>query len=202
MNLPEEEMDLDKQIADFRSSLLIYKYQQYLVNQKVDSVVPVRELEEYYQDHANNFILDKTAIRGIFLKVPVDAPNKNRLPVWFRNGNDLLQIESYSNQHAVNYAWFSESWIYLDDILKEFPPGSFSSSENVSNIDHISTDDNDYHYFLGILDYRSPRSQMPFSLASNKIRNIILNKRKMEFLNNLEKNVLTEGLSKNAYQHF
>ncbi len=201
-NLPADEMNLDKQISDFRSSLLIFKYQQYLLNQKLDSIITSKEIEEYYQENANNFILDKTVITGIFLKVPVNAPSKNRLLEWFRNANDLLQIENYSSQHAVNYIRFDETWIYLDDILKEFPAESSIAVGNISNIDHITAEDNDYHYFLGILEHKSPRSQMPLSLASIRIRDIILNKRKIEFLNDLERKVLTEGLSKNAYQYF
>lgn len=202
MNLPEEEKNLTKQIADFRASLLIYKYQQYLLNQKLDSLISIIELEQYYEEHNSNFMLDKPAVRAVYLKVPVDTPGRERLLTWFRNDYDILQIENFSNQYAVNNTVFIEDWIYFEDLLKELPPGSFNSTNNLANIDHIVVDDLSYHYFIGILEHRPPRSQMPFCLASQKIKSIILNKRKIQFLNELENNVLTEGMSKNAYQYF
>ena len=202
MNLPAEEKNLDKQIADFRASLLIHKYQQYLLDQKLDSIINIKEIEDYYEAHSNNFILGKPAIRGIYIKVPIDTPGRNNLLSWFRSGNDLIQIENYSNQYAVSNIWFTESFIYLDNLLLTLPPGSYSANVNFANTDHITASDPEYYYFIGIQEYKPPRSQMPFSLASQKIKNIILNKRKIQFLNDLEKNVLNEGLSKNAFQYY
>lgn len=202
MNLPEEDKNMDKQIADFRASLLIYKYQQHLLGQKLDSLISARELEEYYEQHGNNFILDKPAIRGVFIKVPAGAPDLNRLAGWLRSDNDLMQIENYILQNAVTYAMFNDYWIYLEDILKELPAGSYSLPGNLPAIDHITATDDVHHYFLGITEYKPARSQMPFTLAGEKIKSIILNKRKIEFLHELEKNIVTEGLSKNAFQYF
>jgi len=202
MNLPAGEKNLDKQIADFRASLLIYKYQQHLLGQKLDSLITVREMEEYYEQHGNNFVLDKPAIRGVFLIVPVDAPDRNRLAGWLRSDNELIQIENYIIQNAITHAMFNDHWIYLDEILREMPSGSYTLPGNMLNVDHITTTDDQYHYFLGITEYRPVRSQMPFSLAMDKIKSIILNKRKIEFLQELEKNIVTEGLSKNAFQHY
>ncbi len=202
MHLPEEEKNLDKQIADFRASLLIHKYQQYLIDQKLDSIIDIKEIEDYYEAHSNNFILNRPAVRGIYIKVPIDAPNRNGLLTWFRSGNDLIQIENYSNQYAVSNIWFTDSFIYLDNLLRTLPPGSYSANINFANTDHLTASDSEYYYFIGIQEYKPPRSQMPISLARQKIKNIILNKRKMQFLNDLEKNVLNEGISKNAFQYY
>lgn len=202
LNLPEEEKNLDKQIADFRASLLIHKYQEQLLSQKLDSIISLQELEDYYEEHGNNFILEKPAVLGIYLKLPVNAPNQSRLLTWFRSDDNFLQIENHARQYAVNYAWFNENWVYLDDILNELPQGSYNLPSNLLNTGYISATDQQYYYFIGISDYKPSRSQMPFSLASDKIRNIILNKRKIQFLNELEKNVFTEGLTKNAFQYY
>ncbi len=202
IHLPREEKNLDKQIADFRASLLIHKYQQYLVNQKLDSIIDVREIEDYYTAHSNNFILDRPAVRGIYIKVPVDAPNQNELLTWFRSGNDLSRIETYSNQYAVSNIWFTDSFIYLENLLRKLPHGSYSADISFANTDHLTASDSEYFYFIGIQEYKPPRSQMPISLARQKIKNIILNKRKMQFLTELEKNVLNEGINKNAFQYY
>ncbi|MFP4366425.1 MAG: hypothetical protein ACLFQA_04960 [Bacteroidales bacterium] len=202
INLPEEEKDVEKQIADFRASLLIHKYQQFLLMQKLDSTISQNEIREYYKDHLDNFILDKPAIKGIFLKVPLDSPNRDMILPWFRNGNDVVQLENYARQYADSYAWFDEDWLYLDDILKNIPENLLNNTSGLSNTDHLVVTGEEYQFFIGITDYLEPRNEMPFSLASQKIKSIILNKRKIKFLNELEQNILTEGSSKNSYQYF
>jgi hypothetical protein len=200
-NLPEPDKNIDKEISEFRATLLIYKYQQHLLNQRLDSIIGQDEIQEYYNNHDINFILEKPAVRGVFLKVPADAPNRDRLLTMFRADDELMQIEDYRNQYAVHYSWFNENWIYLDEILNELPRGSFNPN-GITNVDHIRVTDSDFHYFIGIKEYRAARGPMPLSLASRKIESIILNKRKIQLLNELEKNVFTEGLSKNAYQYY
>lgn len=202
INLPEEEKDVEKQIADFRASLLIHKYQQFLLMQKLDSIIPRNEIRDYYESHSDNFRLDKPAIKGVFLKVPLDSPNRDRILSWFRNGNDLVQLENYAGQYADSYAWFDKDWVYLDDISKNIPKTLLNTSYNLSNTDHFAVTNEEYQFFIGITDYLEPRNEMPFSLASQKIKSIILNKRKIKFLNELEQNILTEGSSKNSYQYF
>ncbi len=200
-NLPTEEQDLEKKIADFRASLLIHKYQQYLLNERLDSIVSAREIEAYYLDHANNFILERPVIRGFFIKVSLDAPDRNNLLAWFRSGNDYRHLEEYSTRHSITHAWFSDNYLYLDDVLRELPPGSYNRA-NAGNMDHIAATDSEFYYLIGIQEYIPARSPMPLSVASHKIRSIILNKRKFQFLNELENNVLNEGLDKNAFQYF
>jgi hypothetical protein len=202
VNLPAGEKNVEKQIASFRASLLIHKYHQFLINQKLDTVITFNEINDYYEDNKNNFILDKPAIRGIYLKIPLSAANRDRILTWFRNENDFMQIENYADQYAETYFWFNEDWVYLYDVLNNLPPGSINLSDNLSGRDNITVTDSEYHYFIGITEYLAPRRPMPENLASQKIKSIILNKRKIKFLNELEKSVLTEGSSKNSYQYF
>ncbi len=201
-NLPPGEKNLDKQIAGFRASLLIHIYHQYLIGQKLDTIIHYYEIDEYYHNHVTNFILDKPAISGIFLKIPLSAPNRDRIPVWFRNAGDLVHIENYADQYAEQYMLFFDNWMYLDDILAGFPRGSVSSSGNYSGGDHIVVTDPEYQYFLGINDYLAAGIRMPVSLAGEKIKSIILNKRKIKFLNDLEMNVMREASGKNAFEYF
>jgi hypothetical protein len=200
-NLPAEDKNVERQIAGFRASLLIHKYQQYLIEQNLDTIIPSYEINEYFENNGNNFILDNPAISGIYIKVPLSAPNRDRMITWFRN-SDFMQIENYTGQHAESFLWFDDQWVYLHDIFLNIPQGSFNPPANLSGLDHIMVTDSEYQYFIGITDYLAPRSQMPISMATQKIKSIILNKRKIKFLNELEKSVLTEGSSKNSYQYF
>ena len=49
VNLSEEEKDLEKEIADYRNSLLIYRYQQDMLFQKLDTVVLEEDIQSLYE---------------------------------------------------------------------------------------------------------------------------------------------------------
>ncbi len=202
INLPEEEKNLDKQIANYRTTLLVHKYQHYLLGQKLDSLVTMREIEEYYNNHVNNLLLERPAIRGVFLKVPADAPNREQLTGMFTGALDMTHIESYANRYAKRFLTFTDTWMYADDLLREFPAGSTARSNFPQSAGQVTASDHNFFYFMGITEYMPPGERMPLSVAARKIKNIIINRRKIQFLNELEKSVMNEGLDKNSVQYF
>ena len=55
-NLSEKEKNVQKQVEDYRASLLIYKYKQKLIDQKLQENVSDAEMEAYYEKNQNNFV--------------------------------------------------------------------------------------------------------------------------------------------------
>jgi hypothetical protein len=55
-----------------------------------------------------NLFLIKTLYKGLFLKVPADAPNLSEVKTWYKSGNvaSLEKIEKYSIQNAAIYEYF------------------------------------------------------------------------------------------------
>jgi hypothetical protein len=201
-NLPEDEKNVEKQIENFRASLLIHKYQQYLLGQNLDTIISMNEINNYYDNHPGNFVLHRPAITGIYIKIPISAPDRDRILTWFRGDNDLIRLENYAARYAAEYLFFVEEWVYLNDVFGNLPSGSREPPDGIPGPDHIAVTDDEYQYFIGITGFLPARSQMPLSLASRKIKTIILNQRKIKFLNELEKSVMTEGSSKNYFQYF
>ena len=200
--LPGDEKNVEKQIENFRASLLIHKYQQYLLGQNLDTIISMNEINKYYENHPGNFVLDRPAIMGIYMKIPLSAPERDKILTWFRDDNYLILLENYAGRYTGDYLFFTDEWVYLNDVFGNLPAGSREPPAGIQGLDHISVTDNEYLYFIGIKDYLQVRSQMPLSLASRKIKTIILNQRKIKFLNELEKSVMTEGSSKNYFQYF
>lgn len=200
LNLPDKEKNFEKQIADYRASLIIYKYQQQLLNQKLDTVISAKEIQSYYDQNASNFILSRSAIKGMFIKVPRGAPNIDKIKTWYRNENDTPLLESYGYQYAVKYDYFNDDWFYFDNLLREIPIEVTDHERFLRNNPFIETNDSLYYYFAGIKEYKLKSSVSPLSLVNENIRDIIINKRKLKFLQDLEKNVYNEALSKNLFE--
>jgi hypothetical protein len=201
-NLPDAEKNVEKQIQDFRASLLIHKYQQYLLGQKLDTIISFYEINNYYDIHPANFVLDRPAVSGIYMKIPLSAPDRDRLLSWFRGDNDFIRLENYAMRYAESHLVFGEEWIFVNDVLLNLPPGHRGQPARLSGTDHIIATDSQYQYFIGITGYLPAGDLMPLSLATPKIKSIILNQRKIKFLNELENKIMTEGMSKNYFQYF
>ena len=80
--LTEEQKDFENQIAEYHRSLLIYSYRQKLLQQKLDTLVSSEEIQSYYDENSNNFILGQDIIKGTFIKVPLSAPRIDELRRW------------------------------------------------------------------------------------------------------------------------
>ena len=64
MNLSMDLLKYEKQIEDYRASLLIYAYQQELLNQNFDTVIALSEIEDYYEQYKEEFRLSKNIFKG------------------------------------------------------------------------------------------------------------------------------------------
>ena len=64
MNLNTDLLRYEKQIEDYRASLLIYAYQQELLNQNFDTVIALSEIEDYYQKYKDEFKLSKNIFKS------------------------------------------------------------------------------------------------------------------------------------------
>ena len=56
-NLSNEEMNIQKQVEDYRTSLLIYQYKQKLIAQRLMDEISEEDIETYYNKNEKNFIL-------------------------------------------------------------------------------------------------------------------------------------------------
>lgn len=202
--LTEDQKDVEKKIEEYRSSLMIYSYRQKLLLQKMDTIVTDDEIREYYENNIDNFILAQEIVKATFVKVPLTAPDLSSVRSWIKSESveDLDKLEKYCFNYAEKFDNFNDSWIYFKTLMKQIPlaidqPGRFLRYNN-----SIETSDSMFHYFLYISDHKSEGEVTPLELIRDDIISILLNKRKIEFYNDLEKKVYTEGVNRNQFEIF
>jgi hypothetical protein len=143
-------------------------------------------------------------VKITYIKVPVTAPQHNQLRQWYRSDKmeDLDELEKYCVKYAVKYIIKGDKWIKFTELIEDVPlkvdnPGRFLSY--TSNID---VSDSEYIYLIHINE-RIPGSQVaPLEMIKSNIKSVIINKRKIEFIQNLENTVFKDGLSRNQVEIF
>ena len=201
-SLTEEQMDFNSQIEEYHRSLLIYTYRQKLIEQKMDTKVTENEILTYYQENTKNFMLNQDVIKGTFIKVPLSAPNQEQLRRWSWNNReeDLDQIEKYCISYAEKYSDFNETWVYFSSIKVQLPMTISDPSRYLQSYRNIETSDSAFRYLVHISDYLVEGEVAPVEMVTEDITNIILNKRKIEFINELEHRVYTDGVTRNQFE--
>jgi len=194
-NLTEAEKNVKLQMESYRSSLLIYAYQQSYLRQKLDTVVTFQEMEEYYTQNKSNFILNETMFKGLFIQVPVNAPEIYKLRQWYRSDDtaSIKKLEGYCFEFARVYDDFGEDWVKLSEVMQMIPSGAGSAQNSLQYRKYLETRDNDYLYFLHVKEIIPEGTVSPFELVKDDVHYIILNKRKILLINELELNILSDA---------
>lgn len=204
-NLSEEyKEEINKKLEETRANLMIYQYEQQMMFQKMDTTVTAREINEYYDKHVQNFNLQNSIVKVLFLKLPLAAPNIEKARASFRSDsqNDIQSLESYAYQFAEKFDDFGEKWININFLQRELPDNIDNEAYFLRNNRYYEISDSSFHYFVNIRDYRLRGTIAPLEYVSADIKTILLNNRKIEFLQQLENGIYNEGMKENSFRDF
>ena len=201
MNLSDEEKDVERQIDNYRSSLLIYAYQQRYLGQNLDTVVTDQEIEAYFKSNQSNFLLEATMMKVCFIKVPANAPDIYKLRQWYRSEDKetMNKLEGYCFAHATVYDHFNDGWVNLNEVLRMIPGNGESFMSTLGYRNYLEVKDNNFYYFLYVKETAAEGSVSPFELVRDDIHYIILNKRKVKLIDELESNIYSDAQN---HEHF
>jgi hypothetical protein len=200
-NLDEDQRDLSKEIEEYSNALLIHRYQQQLLTQKMDTTLSDADIRNYFEVHPEKFILDFNIVKAVYLEIPKSVAKIDQIKSWMSENSQrsMSELESYSFQYATKYDHFNNDWIDFNTILARIP-GLRENPDQLLNSSkfHQFSDLNNYYIIL-INDYALAGEKAPYDFVKDRIESLILNTRKMEFLQDLEKNVYEKGRRENRF---
>ena len=204
LNLTPEEKDVEQILNDYRASLLIHKYQQKLLLQKYTPLITISEIQSYYDKMSENFKLDQNVIKGVFIKVPLNAPNLYDLRSWYRSEDpdDINALEEYCYQNAQKFENFLDRWVPLNEISELLPKPLPNHSHFLDYNKFYETTDSISRYFVSIRAFHKTDETAPVSYVEDKIKAILLNKKRIEFIQNLEEELYNEGLKQKIIKFY
>jgi len=200
-NLDQESKDIRKQIENYRASLLIYRYQQQLIDQKLDTVVREQEIRSYYNQNSSNFILDKHLVRVLYFKLAENSPNMEKVRQWYRSNEeeDQVKLKDYCYQYAEKFDDFDNSWIEFSALMQNIPHKVDNPRNFFKRRKTLEVEENGVHHFIRINDYKLKGSTSPLGYVKDRIKSIIINKRKHQLLEKLENDIYNEALNHNEF---
>jgi len=198
-----DEADIQRKILDYRYSLIAYSYKEYYINQNLNKNVSDEEISNYYHKNQDNFLLKQNIIRGIFIKVPKDAPRINQIKQWMfsRRKKDIDELKSYCFSYATNYSLEDSTWLNFDEIIKNTPLAEIPNRvQFLRTRKYIESFDETSKYLLRIKEYKKTDDIAPLPVVRDQIVDIIINKRKVELSRHLEKEVYDKAVKSHAFE--
>lgn len=195
-NLGSDKETIDKLVDAYRRSLLRYRYQEKLIQEKLSDEIQESDVLTYYDTNKEKFVLDKNLIKGLFLKVPADAPNLSEVKTWYKSGNvaSLEKIEKYSIQNAAIYEYFFDKWVDFDEIRNNIPNQISNLESFLRTNKTLEVTDSSFCYLLNIRQVLLKGQVEPFEYAEPRIREILINQRKLDFIKEFEEELYNDAL--------
>lgn len=193
--------DIDSQIEEARSNLVIYEYQQQLMLEKMDTVLSDAELENFYSANNSSFFLNSNIIKALFIKLPLETPDIEKIKTLARSNeqNDLQQLETYCYQFAEKFDDFNEDWVPFNRVTIELPADLGIEENFLRRTTFFETRDSLSIYLLTIRDYRLRSTLAPFEYVKNDIKRMIWNTRRIEFLQSLGAGIYNDAIKENKF---
>ena len=201
-NLDESNSDFSKQIEQYRNSLVIYAYESELVKQKLDTVVQMSEIEEYYKKNQNNFFLHENIVLASYVIIPKNLPLAARLKSLLQSNReaDKEKLQSLCQENGADYLINDGTWMSFSDLTRKIPLSVDDQEEFLSTNKYYEVKDSTSLYFVAISAFKSKESVSPLNFEVENIRIILLNKRKAELLSRMENDLISDAVKRNKYE--
>lgn len=197
-NLPEN-VDIDRLVDNYRSSLLLNLYKENLLAEKLDTNITMEEMKAYYAENKKRYELKDNIARCYFIKVERDVPERSSLNRWWSLRKDTYyqNLVNYAKKYAVEYSMNDSIWIEFNELEAKLPKGAFNDKYYKKGDRDIYVKDRNFRYYLRLNEVRSARKSAPFSYIQDDLSKVILKKKKMELLKKTEEELYESALNRN-----
>lgn len=192
------DINLNKLVDDYRSSLLVYNYEKRLIETQLDTVISMDEKKAFYDQYKNQYILSHPIFKCLIAKLPAKSPDLTNIKKALGK-SDLTEALFLIKEKAVYHHIDTDLFMTTDDLKALLPPNMVEAKKIAPN--KIFQDKyKDYEYFVKILDYYDENKIPPFEYIEVKIAKTILSERKIQLLKRYRQDLYENGISDKKFE--
>ena len=203
LNLSEEKQDAFNRLVDqYKNDLYSKAYIEALVKRSIDASVSIDEAEIYYSNNKEVFKLNEELIKFRYIHVSeniIDFDDiKQRLKRY--NAEDKKTLDSISIQFK-SYSLNDSIWIKLSQVIKKIPAvNSENRNQLLKKSNFVQLKDSLGVYLMQINDVLVRNDTAPLEYVKPTIDQIVINKRKLEFIRELEKDITKDAIKNKQFE--
>ena len=193
--LSKSEMDVSKELEDYRRSLLKYRYEQLYVNERLDTTVTQDDIEEYYNANQSKFILSRPVVKARYLNIDSESPSLKQIRkrMSSQDANDLMEADSLAFSSALKFTTWNDSWIDMAILAREYAADYTDLLEKMEKGWIESVDTVGYMKLAYISEIIQKGKVAPVEYSAERIKDIIISERKHTLIHSLEQDLLDDA---------
>ncbi len=203
LNLNEEKQEaFNKLMVQYRNDLYTKAYIEALVKRSINTDVPIDEAEAYYANNKEVFKLNEELLKFRYVHVDENIINYDNIKKRFKryNETDKKILDSISIQFK-SYSFNDSIWIKLSHVIKKI---SAVNSENKNQLlkksNFVQLKDSLGVYLMQINDVLVRNDTAPLEYVKPTIDQIVINKRKLELIKELEKDITKDAIKNKQFE--
>ncbi|MCB0706061.1 MAG: hypothetical protein KDC34_12150 [Saprospiraceae bacterium] len=197
-NVPAD-LDINKLVEDYRSSLLLDNYKKALMEESLDSTVTSEELQAFYDNHREGYYLENDIISAYFMIIPRNTPDIGKVRSWWSNMSpeSLLELRSYCTNNGTHCFLDENSWFSVEELAAQWPRGTVNDRD-LWNEKDLQRQDDEFFYFYYRVDKMTSGEIAPMEYVEDQIKRLILHQRKIRLVEETQDKMYERALRNKA----
>lgn len=193
--LSKSEKDVTKELEDYRTSLLKFRYEQLYVNERLDTAVSDDKVREYYEAHQEKFILRRPLVKARYLKISADSPVLRKLKDKMSSDevNDLFEADSLAYSSALKFETWKNEWVDVALVASELSMDYTSVLASMRGKWVENTDTTGISGLAYISEIIQAGETAPLEYTTPAIKDMIISARRQQLISTLERDLLNEA---------
>lgn len=202
INLPDEQLDeFNTLVNEYRTYLHTEAYKNAIIGRQMDSAISEIELRTYYEANKEIFKLNEDLLRVRFIQIDPQYSNLDEISRMFRRyeDEDKRRLDSLKIQFR-SYNLNDSAWIRKQRFFTVLPTLAPDQHALLKKTDFQQLQDSLGVYLIKINEVLHPNDRAPLSYVRPTIREILLNKRKLELIRQLETDLTQDAIETNKFE--
>ena len=181
-NLPKD-LNIDRLVRDYRSSLVRNNYEQVLLEQLMETEISRPELANFYDKNKIQYQLDNPIVKANVVVVPKIISVRDSLKYLWKNATDvnLARLKNICEEYELAHILDGSKWNEWEN-LAVYLPRNIGFEEFSRKGKDFSIQDGEFEVWVKILDSKKPQEIPPIEYVEEQLKRMLLLSRKTKLL--------------------
>lgn len=197
-----EKKGLEELVSTYRNDLYVKSYKDKAIQSQLDSIVEKEEIESYFEQNKLNFKTNKDLLRGRYVRVRNENYNLRSIRKSIRrfNEDDKVFLDSIALQFTT-YSLNDSIWVQASQFFNRLPSISERRYKYFLKNDTFFELQDSLEVYLVVVEEVVLRNDLaPLDYVAPTLKQILINKRKLDLMRQLDREIIEEGLRQNIYE--
>jgi len=189
-------------IKQYKVDLYTSAYIEEVVKSTVDTLVSLEELKEYYKTNKENFKTNGKLVRLRYINISKNNPRFETIKNKFfdYNKKDKKFWNTYTLQ-LNSFAFNDSVWVDISQVYEKLPIiNPVNQDDYIQSGKRVQIQDKENVYLIKITNLIDKNQIPPFEYIKPTLKEVIINKRKLELIKKFENDITNDAIKNNEYE--